>query len=62
MLCRKYCRVQSKTLGLAGGGNRIAIIRAAGNITRTASGRLGVSGEGIVSDSFIERIRFVRGM
>ncbi|XP_024371733.1 serine protease SPPA, chloroplastic [Physcomitrium patens] len=57
---RKYCRVQSKTLGLAGGSNRIAIIRAAGNITRTASGRLGVSGEGIVSDSFIERIRFVR--
>lgn len=60
---RKYSRVNKWTLGLDGGSNRIAVIRAAGGISRTAGGGLpGSSGEGIASDTFIEKIRFVRGM
>lgn len=50
------------TLDLAGGGNRIAVIRASGSISRKEGGGLGSTGEGIASDTFIEKIRFVRGM
>lgn len=47
---------------MVGGSNCIVIIRVVGNIIRIVSGRLGVFGEGIVSDFFIERIWFVWGM
>ncbi|KAG0619939.1 hypothetical protein M758_4G177100 [Ceratodon purpureus] len=58
---KKYSRVSKWTLGLDGGNNRIAVIRAAGGISRTAGGGLpGSSGEGIASDTFIEKIRLVR--
>lgn len=61
VLYKKYSRVNKWTLGLDGGSNRIAVIRAAGGISRTAGGGLpGSSGEGIASDTFIEKIRFVR--
>lgn len=58
---KKYSRVNKWTLGLDGGSNRIAVIRAAGNISRNVGGGLpGSSGEGIASDTFIEKIRSVR--
>ncbi|KAL2610043.1 hypothetical protein R1flu_028616 [Riccia fluitans] len=56
---RKYCKVKAWTLGLSGGGDRIAVIRAVGGISR-ARGGVSLSSEGIVSDSFIEKIRQVR--
>ncbi|KAL3678445.1 hypothetical protein R1sor_021401 [Riccia sorocarpa] len=56
---RRYCRVKEWTLGLSGGGDRIAVIRAVGGISRTRGG-VSLSSEGIVSDSFIEKIRQVR--
>lgn len=61
-LFRKYNRVKLWSLGLTGGGNRIAIIRAAGSISRKEGGGIGLSSEGIASETFIEKIRFVRGM
>lgn len=60
ILCRKYSKVKEWTLGLSGGRTKIAVIRAVGGISR-ARGGLGVSGDGIVSDTFIEKIRRVRG-
>ncbi|BBN19507.1 protease IV [Marchantia polymorpha subsp. ruderalis] len=57
---RKYSRVKEWTLGLSGGGDRIAVIRAVGGISRARGGGLSLSSEGIVSDSFIEKIRQVR--
>lgn len=54
---RKYSRVRSWTLGLEGGGDQIAIIRASGSITRTRSP---LSSTGIISDQLIEKIRSIR--
>ncbi|KAF6140011.1 hypothetical protein GIB67_001752 [Kingdonia uniflora] len=56
---RKYSRVRNRTLGLTGGKDQIAIIRASGSISR-ARGPFSVSSSGIVSEKFIEKIRTVR--
>ncbi|AQK55052.1 Serine protease SPPA chloroplastic [Zea mays] len=55
----KYSRVSKKTLGLQGGGEQIAIIRASGSITRTRS-PLSAPSSGIVAEQLIEKIRTVR--
>lgn len=62
LLSRKYSKVSKWTLNLAGGGNRIAVIRASGSISRKEGGGLGAGGDGIASDTFIDKIRLVRGM
>lgn len=56
---RKYSRVRKWTLGLAGGRDRIAVIRASGSINRVRS-RFNTSSSGIVGEQFIEKIRQVR--
>ncbi|KAJ6848111.1 serine protease SPPA, chloroplastic [Iris pallida] len=56
---RRYSRVRNWTLGLEGGGDRIAVIRASGSISR-ARGPLSVSSSGIISEQLIEKIRSVR--
>jgi protease-4 len=58
---RKYSRVKLWTLALSGGGDCIAVIRAAGGISRQQGSGLAAAGEGIASDTFIEKIRLVRG-
>jgi hypothetical protein len=58
---RKYSRVKLWTLALSGGGDCIAVIRAAGSISRQQGSGLAAAGEGIASDTFIEKIRLVRG-
>ncbi|KAJ1280842.1 hypothetical protein BS78_04G263100 [Paspalum vaginatum] len=55
----KYSRVSKRTLGLQGGGEQIAIIRASGSITRTRS-PLSAPSSGIVAEQLIEKIRTVR--
>lgn len=57
---RRYSRVRKWTLGLSGGGDQIAVIRASGSISRVRS-PLSVSGSGIIGEQFIEKIRTVRG-
>lgn len=57
---KKYSKVSKWTLNLAGGGNRIAVIRASGSISRKEGGGLGAGGDGIASDTFIDKIRLVR--
>eukprot|EP01018_Ginkgo_biloba_P039788 Gb_05224 [translate_table: standard] len=56
---RKYSRVRKWTLGLSGGRDQIAVIRASGSISR-ARGRFSSSRSGIVGEQFIEKIRQVR--
>ncbi|KAL5724896.1 hypothetical protein ACHQM5_008103 [Ranunculus cassubicifolius] len=56
---RKYSKVKYRTLGLTGGKDQIAIIRASGSISRARS-PLSISSSGITSDKFIEKIRTVR--
>lgn len=58
--CRKYSNVRKWTLGLIGGKDQIAVIRASGSISRTRS-PLSVSGSGIIGEQLIEKIRSVRG-
>ncbi|RRT73713.1 hypothetical protein B296_00026644, partial [Ensete ventricosum] len=55
----KYSNVRKWTLGLEGGKDQIAIIRASGSISRTRS-PLSVSGSGIYSEQLIEKIRSIR--
>ncbi|WVZ73847.1 hypothetical protein U9M48_022105 [Paspalum notatum var. saurae] len=55
----KYSRVSKRTLGLQGGGEQIAIIRASGSITRTRS-PLSAPSSGIIAEQLIEKIRTVR--
>ncbi|CAL9087598.1 unnamed protein product [Musa acuminata var. zebrina] len=55
----KYSNVRKWTLGLEGGKDQIAIIRASGSISRTRS-PLSVSGSGIISEQLIEKIRSIR--
>ncbi|URE34768.1 Peptidase family S49 [Musa troglodytarum] len=55
----KYSNVRKWTLGLQGGKDQIAIIRASGSISRTRS-PLSVSGSGIISEQLIEKIRSIR--
>lgn len=56
----KYSRVKKGTLGLGGGGEQIAVIRASGSISRTR-GPLSSPGSGIVAEQLIEKLRTVRG-
>ncbi|KAH7279210.1 hypothetical protein KP509_37G010400 [Ceratopteris richardii] len=56
---KKYSRVKLWTLNLAGGRDQIAVLRAAGSISRTKGG-INIGGDGIASDQFIEQIRQVR--
>jgi len=57
---RKYSRVRKWTVGIPGGKELIAIIRASGSISRVES-QLSVSSSGIIAEKFIEKIRTVRG-
>ncbi|KAB2633723.1 serine protease SPPA [Pyrus ussuriensis x Pyrus communis] len=56
---RKYSRVQQWTVGLSGGKDKIAIIRASGSISRVQGG-LSLPGSSIIGEQFIEKIRTVR--
>ncbi|XXG55272.1 hypothetical protein AAC387_Pa03g2974 [Persea americana] len=56
---RKYSRVRNWTLGLAGGKDQIAIIRASGSISRVRS-PLNLSSSGVIGEQFIEKIRSVK--
>ncbi|KAG6745825.1 hypothetical protein POTOM_050335 [Populus tomentosa] len=56
----KYSRVRNWTLGLTGGRDLIAIIRASGSISRVKS-PLSLSGSGIIGEQLIEKIRQARG-
>ncbi|KAF8407914.1 hypothetical protein HHK36_007052 [Tetracentron sinense] len=56
----KYSRVRNWTLGLSGGKDKIALIRASGSISRVRS-PLSVPSSGIIAEKFIEKIRSVRG-
>ncbi|KAJ1388534.1 Peptidase S49 [Sesbania bispinosa] len=57
---RKYSGVRKRTVGISGGKELIAIIRASGSIRRAES-PLGVRSAGIIGEKFIEKIRSVRG-
>ncbi|CAN6714220.1 unnamed protein product [Malus baccata var. baccata] len=56
---RKYSKVQQWTVGLSGGKDKIAIIRASGSISRVQGG-LSLPGSSIIGEQFIEKIRTVR--
>ncbi|XP_020226977.1 serine protease SPPA, chloroplastic [Cajanus cajan] len=56
---RKYSGVRKSTLGLSGGKDLIAIIRASGSIRRIES-PLSSRSSGIIGEKFIEKIRRVR--
>ncbi|XP_050237574.1 serine protease SPPA, chloroplastic [Mercurialis annua] len=56
---RKYSRVRKWTLGLTGGKDQIAVIRASGSISRVRS-PTSLPGSGIIGEQFIEKIRQVR--
>ncbi|KHN00065.1 Protease 4 [Glycine soja] len=56
---RKYSRVRKWTVGIPGGKELIAIIRASGSISRVES-QFSVSSSGIIAEKFIEKIRTVR--
>lgn len=58
--CRRYSRVRKWTLGLSGGKEQVAVIRASGSISRVRSS-LSSPGSSIVGEQFIEKIRTVRG-
>ncbi|XP_022737703.1 serine protease SPPA, chloroplastic-like isoform X3 [Durio zibethinus] len=57
---RKYSKVRKWTLGLAGGRDQIAVIRASGSISRVQS-PLSTPSSGIIAEQIIEKIRSVRG-
>ncbi|XP_024170321.1 serine protease SPPA, chloroplastic isoform X1 [Rosa chinensis] len=56
---RKYSKVRKWTLGLSGGKDQIAIIRASGSISRVR-GSFSLPGSSIVGEQFIEKIRTIR--
>ncbi|KAG0466381.1 hypothetical protein HPP92_017961 [Vanilla planifolia] len=56
---RKYSRVRKWTVGMEGGGDKFAIIRASGSISRTR-GPLSSPGSGIIAEQLIDKIRSVR--
>lgn len=58
---RKYSRVRKWSLGLTGGKDQIAVIRASGSISRVG-GSFFEPNSGIIAEKFIEKIRKVRGM
>ncbi|XP_047337712.1 serine protease SPPA, chloroplastic [Impatiens glandulifera] len=55
---RKYSRVRKWTVGLSGGADQIAVIRASGSISRVKGGSL--SSSGIIAEQLIEVIHKVR--
>ncbi|XP_030941149.1 serine protease SPPA, chloroplastic-like [Quercus lobata] len=55
----EYSRVRKWTLGLSGGEDQIAVIRASGSISRIQS-PFSDSSSDIIEDEFIEKIRSVR--
>ncbi|XP_039040286.1 serine protease SPPA, chloroplastic [Hibiscus syriacus] len=55
---KKYSKVRKWTLGLTGGGDLIAVIRASGSISRVRSPLS--TNSGIVAEQIIEKIRRVR--
>ncbi|XP_027344925.1 serine protease SPPA, chloroplastic-like isoform X2 [Abrus precatorius] len=55
----KYSRVRKWTVGISGGKELIAVIRASGSISRVEN-QLSASSSGIVAEKFIEKIREVR--
>ncbi|PPR81504.1 hypothetical protein GOBAR_AA39204 [Gossypium barbadense] len=57
---KKYSKVRKWTLGLTGGKDLIAVIRATGSISRVRS-PLSTPSSGIVAEQIIEKIRSVRG-
>lgn len=59
--CRKYAKVRKWSLGLAGGKDTIAIIRASGSISRVR-GPLSARSSGVIGEQFIEKLRSIRGM
>ncbi|KAI3504727.1 hypothetical protein L1887_26405 [Cichorium endivia] len=56
---KKYSRVKKWTLGLTGGKDQIAVIRASGSISRVR-GPFSSPNSGIIAEQFIEKIRTVR--
>ncbi|KAG0468123.1 hypothetical protein HPP92_017451 [Vanilla planifolia] len=56
---RKYSRVRKWTVGMEGGGDKFAIIRASGSISRTR-GPISSPGSGIIAEQLIDKIRSVR--
>ncbi|KAK9926196.1 hypothetical protein M0R45_023438 [Rubus argutus] len=56
---RKYSKVRKWTLGVSGGKDKIAIIRASGSISRV-QGSFSLPGSSIVGEQFIEKIRSIR--
>ncbi|KAK9669058.1 hypothetical protein RND81_13G106300 [Saponaria officinalis] len=56
---RRYSAVKKWTLGLSGGKDRIAVIRASGSISRVR-GPLSTPSSGIIAEQLIEKIRTVR--
>ncbi|KAJ4960836.1 hypothetical protein NE237_020746 [Protea cynaroides] len=56
---KKYSGVRKWTLGLSGGKDKIAVIRASGSISRVRS-PLSIPSSGIIGEQFIEKIRSVR--
>ncbi|PRQ16419.1 putative peptidase S49, ClpP/crotonase-like domain-containing protein [Rosa chinensis] len=58
---RKYSKVRKWTLGLSGGKDKIAIIRASGSISRVR-GSFSLPGSSIVGEQFIEKFRSIRGI
>ncbi|GAB4845333.1 hypothetical protein Ancab_038741 [Ancistrocladus abbreviatus] len=56
---RRYSRVRKWTLGLTGGKDKIAVIRASGSISRVRS-PLSSPMSGIIAEQLIEKIRSVR--
>ncbi|CAH1428253.1 unnamed protein product [Lactuca virosa] len=56
---KKYSKIRKWSLGLTGGKDQIAVIRASGSITRVG-GSFFEPSSGIVAEKFIEKIRKVR--
>ncbi|KAD4385415.1 hypothetical protein E3N88_25583 [Mikania micrantha] len=56
---KKYSRIRKWILGLSGGKNQIAVIRASGSISRVVGSFFSPS-SGIIAEQFIKKIRKVR--
>ncbi|XP_030521610.2 LOW QUALITY PROTEIN: serine protease SPPA, chloroplastic [Rhodamnia argentea] len=57
---RRYSRARKWTLGLSGGKDLIAVIRASGAITRVKSPTSLPSSSGVIAEQIIEKIQVVR--
>ncbi|XP_071692094.1 serine protease SPPA, chloroplastic [Rutidosis leptorrhynchoides] len=56
---KKYSKVKKWTVGLSGGRDKIAVIRASGSISRVR-GPFSSPSSGIIAEQFIEKIRTVK--